>query len=57
MLFADRILSLVSVDYLMRPADYLALLSVCGLCQEVSFDAQIRVRGHCPAHRASRIHR
>ena len=53
LLFAERILSLVSVDYLMRPADYLALLSVCGICQAVSFDAQVRVRGHCPAHRKS----
>lgn len=53
MLLADRILSLVSVDYLMRPADYLALLSVCGLCQAVSFDAQVRVKGHCTAHRRS----
>jgi hypothetical protein len=53
MLLADRILSLVSVDYLMRPADYLALLSVCGMCQAVSFDAQVRVRGHCPEHRRS----
>jgi hypothetical protein len=53
MLLADRILSLASVDYLMRPADYLALLSVCGICQAVSFDAQVRVRGHCPQHRKS----
>ncbi len=53
MLLSDRILALVSVDYLMRPADYLALLSVCGLCQAVSFDAQVRVRGHCPEHRRS----
>jgi hypothetical protein len=50
MLLTERIVSLVSVDYLMRPADYLALLSVCGMCQAVSFDAQVRVRGHCPAH-------
>src|SRR5207253_5308906 len=54
MLLGDRILSLVTVDYLMRPADYLALLSVCGVCQAVSFDAQVRVRGHCLAHRAKR---
>jgi hypothetical protein len=53
MLLAERIVSLISVDYLMRPADYLALLSVCGVCQAVSFDAQVRVRGHCPQHRAS----
>jgi hypothetical protein len=53
MLLAERIVSLVSVDYLMRPADYLALLSVCGVCQAVSFDAQVRVRGHCTGHRAS----
>ncbi len=53
MLLADRILSLVSVDYLMRPADYLALLSVCGMCQAVSFDAQVRVRGQCAEHRLS----
>ena len=53
MLLADRVLSLAAVDYLMRPADYLALLSVCGICQAVSFDAQVRVRGHCPQHRRS----
>jgi hypothetical protein len=53
MLLLDRILSLATVDYLMRPADYLALLSVCGICQAVSFDAQVRVRGHCPKHRKS----
>jgi hypothetical protein len=53
MLLLDRILSLATVDNLMRPADYLALLSVCGICQAVSFDAQVRVRGHCPKHRKS----
>jgi hypothetical protein len=53
MLLLDRILSLVTVDYLMRPADYLALLSVCGECQAVSFDAQMRVRGRCTKHRKS----
>jgi hypothetical protein len=53
MLLAERVLSLISVDYLMRPADYLALLSVCGVCQAVSFDAQVRVRGHCAEHRRS----
>jgi hypothetical protein len=53
MLLVDRILSLASVDYLMRPADYLGRLSVCGICQAVSFDAQVRVRGHCPQHRRS----
>ncbi len=53
MLLADRLLSLVTVDYLMRPADYLALLSVCGMCQAISFDAQVRVRGHCTEHRRS----
>jgi hypothetical protein len=47
MRLSDRILSLASVDYLMRPADYLALLSVCGVCQAVSFDAQDRVHGEC----------
>ena len=47
MRLSDRVVSLAAVDYLMRPADYLALLSVCGLCQAVSFDAQDRVRGHC----------
>jgi hypothetical protein len=52
MLLADRVLSMVVVDYLMRPADYLALLSVCGVCQAVSFDAQTRVRGRCLAHGA-----
>ena len=53
MLLVDRILSLASADYLMRPADYLARLSVCGICQAVSFDAQMRVRGHCTRHRRS----
>ncbi len=53
MLLVDRILSLASADYLMRPADYLGRLSVCGICQAVSFDAQVRERGHCPKHRRS----
>jgi hypothetical protein len=53
MTLVDRILSLASVDYLMRPADYLGRLSVCGVCQAVSFDAQMRVRGHCTKHRKS----
>ncbi|HEY2514642.1 MAG TPA: hypothetical protein VGI39_27445 [Polyangiaceae bacterium] len=47
MRLSDRVVSLAAVDYLMRPADYLALLSVCGVCQAVSFDAQDRVRGQC----------
>jgi hypothetical protein len=53
MLLADRVTSLAAVDYLMRPADYLALLSVCGVCQAVSFDAQVRVRGRCSKHTRS----
>jgi hypothetical protein len=53
MSLADRILSLVTVDYLMRPGDYVALLSVCGVCQVVSFDAQTRMRGRCGAHRVA----
>jgi hypothetical protein len=50
MRFTDRLLSLLAVDYWMRPADYMALLSVCGACGAVAFDAQARVRGECLAH-------
>ena len=50
MRLADRVLSLAAVDYLMRPTDYLALLSVCKLCAAVSFDGTARAHGYCPVH-------
>ena len=42
-----RILSLVAADYLMRPADYVTLLTICNRCERVVFDAGVRERGSC----------
>jgi hypothetical protein len=50
MRLADRVLSLAAVDYLMRPSDYLALLTVCTQCDAVTFDAHFRARGLCRLH-------
>lgn len=47
---ADRVLSLFAVDYLARPGDYEALLSVCPKCEAVSFDESARRRGVCQHH-------
>ncbi len=47
---ADRVLSLLAVDYLARPADYETEFSVCTRCKAVDFDADIRMRGICARH-------
>jgi hypothetical protein len=49
----ERAISLIAVDYLVRPADYLGLISVCHECDRISFDALCRVRRACHRHRAS----
>ena len=53
MRLSDRVLSLAAVDYLMRPSDYLALLTVCSVCEKISFDPHTRARGLCRAHAPS----
>ena len=46
----QRVLSLAAVDYLVRPADYLALLAKCDRCDAITFDAAARYRGTCDVH-------
>lgn len=53
MRLSERALSLIAVDYLVRPADYLGLISVCKECGRVSFDALCRARKACHRHRVS----
>ena len=53
MRLSERAISLIAVDYLVRPADYLGLISVCEECGRVSFDALCRVRRACHRHRES----
>jgi hypothetical protein len=53
MRLSDRVLSLAAVDYLMRPSDYLALLTVCKVCEKITFDPHTRARGLCHAHAPS----
>ncbi len=50
---ADRVLSLLAADYLARPADYDAAVSVCMQCKSVQFDAGVRTRGICHRHATS----
>ncbi len=47
---ADRVLSLLAVDYFTRPADYDTELAVCTQCRAVEFDAIARMRGICARH-------
>ena len=47
---ADRVLSLLAVDYFTRPADYETELAVCSQCKTVEFDAYARRRGICANH-------
>lgn len=47
---ADRVLSLLAVDYLSRPADYENALFVCAHCKTVDFDPVARPRGICTRH-------
>ncbi len=53
MRLSERAISLIAVDYLVRPGDYLGLISVCKECSRVSFDALCRVKQACHRHRAS----
>lgn len=47
---ADRVLSLLAVDYLTRPTDYETELAVCTQCRTVQFDQAARMRGICARH-------
>lgn len=47
---ADRVLSLIAVDYLTRPMDYETLLSICPRCGTVDFDEVANMRGECSRH-------
>jgi hypothetical protein len=55
MRLADRVLSLLAVDYLSRPEDYESALFICGRCTLVGFDAAARARGLCRVHSVSGI--
>ncbi len=55
MRLAERVLSLVAVDYLTRPEDYESSLAVCTTCRIVAFDATARARGLCRVHAGSGI--
>lgn len=55
MRLADRVLSLVAVDYLARPEAYESELAICGICKVVAFDAAARARGLCRVHAGSGI--
>ena len=47
---ADRVLSLLAVDYLTRAVDYESELALCSRCRTVEFDATARTRGICARH-------
>jgi hypothetical protein len=47
MRLADRVQSLIAVDFLTRPEDYEAQLSLCDRCGVIEFDALARTRGLC----------
>ncbi len=55
MRLAERVLSLIAVDYLTRPDDYESSLAVCSTCRVVAFDATARARGLCRVHAGSGI--
>lgn len=47
---ADRVLSLLAVDFLTRPGDYENDFSVCSQCKAIEFDSVVRDRGICHRH-------
>jgi len=47
---ADRVLSLLAVDFLTRPSDYETDFSVCSQCKAIEFDSVARARGICHRH-------
>ena len=53
MRLTERVLSLVAVDYLLRPAEWLGTVVVCEVCGAIDFDALGRERGTCRLHRGS----
>jgi hypothetical protein len=55
MRLADRVLSLVAVDYLTRPEEYESALAVCATCRVVAFDSAARARSLCRVHAGSGI--
>jgi len=50
MRLADRVQSLIAVDFLTRPEDYEAQLAICSRCGTIEFDAMARARGLCRRH-------
>jgi hypothetical protein len=55
MRLADRVLSLVAADYLLRPEDYERALYTCVNCGLLEFDAKRAAIGVCRAHAHSDI--
>ena len=50
MSLADRVLSLVAADYLLRPEDYETALVTCTACGRAAFDAARAALGTCAGH-------
>jgi hypothetical protein len=55
MRLADRVLSLVAADYLLRSEDYETALYTCSACGLTEFDASRAVAGVCRAHAHSDV--
>lgn len=47
----ERVLSLLTVDYLVRPADWLGGLAICRTCGAIEFDPAAKASGICWRHR------
>jgi hypothetical protein len=56
MRLADRVLSLVAADYLLRSEDYETALYTCSVCGLTEFDASRVALGVCGAHEAHEVH-
>lgn len=52
----ERILSLIAVDFLVRPSAYEEELAICSRCSAVMFHRASRARGLCRVHSASGVH-
>ena len=55
MRLADRVLSLLAVDYLARPECYEEALAICATCGVIAFDGAARARSLCRVHAGSGI--
>ena len=53
MRLAERVLSLLAADYLMRADEYEERCTVCRRCATVTFDTEARERGECRTHATS----